>query len=174
MFTVFNQTQFLSILGCRETGIPLVQIFAIHVKEIVDKNTIHLNDCNKEILYKHRKNWVMKEKHRHRDDPVKYAAPIKDSLHYLSLKYREKSFSGLIEDVEKVVRIFEFDNKFSCALMSKILLVRHPQSGGQMLYQIYDGSHRLAYLSFYGLKSIPHRYVQIADSENDLYALLPY
>ena len=127
------------------------------------------NETLKEILFWHANNWKIVDCAGH----VRYASPIQHSLHYLSLMYRDKCFSGLIEDVEPEARILHLDDNFSSMLMTKILLVRQPQPDGKLVYQIYDGCHRIAYFSFYGLKRIPYHYLEIADSEHELYHLLP-
>ena len=152
-----------------ERAIPLGIILALHVKETVDRKCVYLNNFNKKVLSWHSKYWWRS----YCGQKEGYASPIEHSLHYLSLKYRDKCFSGLIEDVEPEAKIFKLENQFSCALMTKLLLIRKPQSSGQVLYQLYDGSHRLAYLRYYGLKAIPRCRVHIADHEKELVPLLP-
>ena len=150
-------------------GVSISEIWATHSQKDVDANVLSLNETLKEILFWHANNWKIVDCAGH----VRYASPIQHSLHYLSLMYRDKCFSGLIEDVEPEARILHLDDNFSSMLMTKILLVRQPQPDGKLVYQIYDGCHRIAYFSFYGLKRIPYHYLEIADSEHELYHLLP-
>ena len=152
-----------------EAPIPLEKILAVHRKKRVDKGSANLDELNKKILSWHKKHWWILH---HPNGNILYGAPIEHSLHCLSLKYRNKCFSGLVENVQPKAKIFEFDSRFSCSKMSKILLVRY-SIDDKTMYQIYDGSHRLAYLSYYGLKKIPSSYVHIADEELDLFDLLP-
>ena len=116
---------------------------------------------------------MLKRKIGDRGGHTRYVSPIQHSLHYLTLIYRDNCFSGLIEDVGPEARILYLDDNFSSSLMSKILLLREPQPDGKLFYRIYDGCHRISYLCFYGLKFIPCRYLQIADTERELYHLLP-
>ena len=98
-----------------------------------------------------------------------YSVKIEDSLHFLTLKYRDNFFSSLVESEPSILRL---DDDFSWKLATKILLVRHPQHNGEIIYQVYDGAHRLSYLSRYGMRVIPRNCVAIGDHASDIKHLM--
>ena len=90
--------------------------------------------------------------------PWMYFSPIEHSLHHCSLKYQDSAFSEIIEDAGHAKQIEKLNNKFNWKYFGKIILIKATDLN---LFYAYDGSHRLSYLKFYGLKRIPRRLVKI-------------
>ena len=149
----------VNALRSKKEKILLANIRANHVAEDIHRNFLSLDEYHQGVLLGHAKNWGYMRIERALD---RYFTPIEHCLHYLSLKYHNKCFSGLLENVDPVAPIFKLDDTFSWVKMTKILLVRYPDKiNGDPIYGVLDGVHRLSYLRYYGLKSIPIDFVKV-------------